>query len=97
MTLNEFTASLNEPNPPKDLHPILTGLWHDFKGNWHAAHVIAQGSEGTREFDRLHAYLHRKEGDESNARYWYRRCGESAFTGSLDKEWEELAKRYCQG
>ena len=93
MTLQQFTESLSQSSPPQDLHPILVALWHDAKGNWHAAHSIAQDSEGTGEYDRLHAYLHRKEGDAGNARYWYRRCGEEVYTGSLQQEWEELATR----
>jgi hypothetical protein len=97
MTLQEFNATLSLASPPKDLHPILAGLWYDARGDWHTAHTIAQGSEGTREYDRLHAYLHRKEGDDSNARYWYRRSGEAVFNGSLQQEWDELAKRYCKG
>jgi len=91
MTIEEFTESLTQPVPPKDLNPIAVALWHDAKGNWESAHGIAQEKEGTREYDRLHAYLHRKEGDASNARYWYRRAGSDVFTGSLEQEWRELA------
>ena len=62
------------------------------QGQLAAAHGIAQSREGTREFDRLHAYLHRKEGDAGNARYWYRRAGAEVFEGSLEAEWAELVK-----
>lgn len=41
---------------------------------------------------RVHAYLHRKEGDPSNAAYWYRRAGIGPFTGSLAEEWETLVR-----
>jgi hypothetical protein len=91
MTMDEFVASLTESVPPAGLTPVLVGLWQDAKGNWEAAHGVAQDREGTREFDRLHAYLHRKEGDAGNARYWYRRAGAEVFEGSLDAEWKELA------
>jgi hypothetical protein len=90
MTLAEFTASLTEPAAPAGLDPVLTALWHDANGDWQAAHGIAQSHEGTRQYDRLHAYLHRKEGDASNARYWYRRAGAEVFTGTLEQEWQEL-------
>lgn len=43
-------------------------------------------------------YLHRKEGDDFNAGYWYRRAHTSgseasqpAFTGPLEAEWLALA------
>jgi hypothetical protein len=90
MTFEEFTESLEQPGPPAGLDLVLEGLWHDAKGDWASAHAIAQGREGTAEFDRLHAYLHRKEGDAGNARYWYRRAGADVFTGSLEQEWREL-------
>ncbi|OXS99612.1 hypothetical protein B7H23_13640 [Notoacmeibacter marinus] len=42
---------------------------------WDAAHQIAQAHEGDALFDRIHAIVHRIEGDEWNADYWYRRAG----------------------
>ena len=40
---------------------------------------------------RIHAYLHRKEGDEWNSRYWHRRAGTSYPENmSLAQEWEYL-------
>ena len=93
MTTDEFVATLKESAPPAGLSPVLQGLWQDAKGNWEAAHGVAQGGEGTREFDRLHAYLHRKEGDAGNARYWYRRAGAEVFEGSLEEEWRELVTK----
>jgi hypothetical protein len=38
----------------------------------------------------VHAYLHRKEGDVSNAAYWYLRAGRPQSRTSLDKEWAEI-------
>jgi len=42
---------------------------------WEVAHELAQVHEGEAMFDRLHALLHRIEGDHVNAAYWYRRAG----------------------
>ena len=39
----------------------------------------------------VHAHLHRVEGDESNAAYWYRRAGKPVAKTSLDDEWSEIA------
>jgi hypothetical protein len=38
----------------------------------------------------VHAYLHRREGDDGNAGYWYARAGRSAAGGSLESEWQEI-------
>ncbi|GAB4033354.1 hypothetical protein [Spirosoma gilvum] len=93
MTFDQFSATLTQPQPPTDLHPVLQGLWYDANDNWERAHEIAQSREGTQPYDRLHAYLHRKEGDRFNANYWYRRAGASFFSGSLDDEWTALVKQ----
>lgn len=90
MELGDFKTSLSGDRPPDELSPLLEALWFDAKGDWRRAHGIAQDEEG-RDAARVHAYLHRKEGDLSNAGYWYRRAGESARSGSLDEEWESLA------
>lgn len=42
----------------------------------------------------VHAYLHRKEGDLSNADYWYRRCRKAPAQVSLEAEWESLAQSF---
>ena len=41
---------------------------------WHEAHVIVQ-ELNTPLAQRIHAVLHKIEGDESNSRYWYSRAG----------------------
>lgn len=41
----------------------------------------------------MHAYLHRKEGDLTNAGYWYERAGIVPAGGPLDAEWERLVRR----
>ncbi|OIN59186.1 hypothetical protein [Arsenicibacter rosenii] len=92
MTYKTFTTSLAGAAPPAGINPILTALWYDGNDNWEQAHTIAQSKEGTKAYDRLHAYLHRKEGDEWNAGYWYRRAGAPVFKGSLQAEWEELVR-----
>lgn len=90
-----FTASLSRPEPPAGLSLALQGLWWDAKGDWERAHDCAQEREDAAG-NRLHAYLHRKEGDLGNAGYWYRRAGVSPFDGSLQAEWEALAKGWLE-
>jgi hypothetical protein len=86
MTPDEFRKSRNEP---AGLKPPLRAMWHDARDDWEAAHRIAQDDD-SREAAWVHAYLHRREGDISNARYWYARAGESEYRGSLEAEWEEI-------
>ena len=89
MTLDEFRASLDQPAPP-ELSPLLQALWWDAKGDWSRAHEIAQDVP-TPAGSRVHAYLHRKEGDEGNAGYWYGQAGKPHSRLGLDEEWSEIA------
>lgn len=60
---------------------------------WRRAHELAQQHEGEAAYDRLHALLHRIEGDDANAGYWYRRAGEPVFAGDIAEEIERLIER----
>jgi hypothetical protein len=86
MTLDEFRGSLSATEPPAGLTLALAGLWWDGKGNWNRAHESAQQDEGPAG-SWVHAYLHRKEGDEGNASYWYDRARKPVCRESLDAEW----------
>lgn len=90
MTLDEFKASLSNDTPPDTLSPALSALWLEAKGEWEASHKQVQDAD-TQDAAWVHAYLHRKEGDDSNARYWYNRAGQDFPEQSLDEEWETLA------
>jgi len=70
--------------------PALRALWHDARGEWDAAHDTAQSIED-ESGAWVHAYLHRKEGDASNAAYWYRRARQPVATDPLDVEWDRIA------
>lgn len=91
MTLEQFRESLSSNAPPRDLDRALTGLWWDAKGDWAKAHESAQEDEGPAG-SWVHAYLHRKEGDASNAGYWYRRAGRSPSRATLEEEWAEITE-----
>src|SRR5207247_8977505 len=66
-------------------------LWWDAKGNWKQAHESAQQDESPAG-SWVHAYLHRKEGDTSNAGYWYRRAAKAPAEGSLQQEWPGIVE-----
>ena len=91
LTLTTFRSSLDAKEPPDGLTAPLLALWHDGRGNWEAAHNVAQDIE-TTDGSWIHAYLHRKEGDADNARYWYRRAGRPEATGPLEEEWRGIAR-----
>jgi hypothetical protein len=91
MTLAEFKRSLLKRTPPPDLSPALTGLWWAGKDQWDTAHSLVM-DEGGKDSARVHAYLHRLEKDEENARYWYRRAGVPAASGAMKVEWTEIAR-----
>jgi hypothetical protein len=105
MTLAELKATLSAPAPPAGLSAALVALWHDAKGDWDAAHRVAQEVDDA-DGAWVHAYLHRKEGDEGNAAYWYRRArqpvpraamvddpstGSGSFEASSRHEWDTIA------
>ncbi len=89
MTFDDFKKSLAAPTPPADLDDLLLALWRDGRQEWDRAHQIVQNLEGA-DAAWIHAYLHRKEGDLGNARYWYARAGHPPCNDSLQQEWEQI-------
>lgn len=90
---NEFTASLSQDSPQPDWPDSLRAMWYDMKGDWEASHHIAQdilGQDGSW----IHAYLHRKEGDEFNAGYWYRQAGKKHPKIALSDEQRQLVQYF---
>lgn len=71
--------------------PLLHALWHEAHGNWDRAHEIAQDIESA-DGARVHAYLHRREGDEANAAYWYRRAHRPVCKLQLADEWIQIVE-----
>lgn len=90
MTLAQFIALAAERQPLDGLSPALLALWHDRRGDWEAAHRVAQDIDSP-DGAWIHAYLHRKEGDAANAGYWYRRARQPVSRDSLEAEWAAIA------
>ena len=88
-SFSKFRGSLSGDTPPSGLNPSLCALWWAAKGAWDDAHKLVQGEESS-DAAWVHAYLHRVEGDLSNAAYWYRRAGQEQSTGAVDQEWAEI-------
>ena len=89
MDVISFKKSLKENTPPQNISVYLQALWYERKGNWEKAHQLIQDMSDPNAAW-IHAFLHRKEGDVSNADYWYHRAGRKRPTISLEKEWDEI-------
>ncbi len=83
--MTDFTASLSASAPPESYSLALQALWWDATGDWARAHECAQAMEDDAG-NWVHAFLHRVEGDLSNAGYWYRRAKRPVATGDLERE-----------
>ncbi len=90
MTFAALRSSLAHAAPPAELTKPLQALWWAAKGEWDRAHALVQ-DDASAEAAWVHAYLHRVEGDLSNARYWYRQAGRTPASGPLPDEWERIA------
>ena len=87
----EFQNTLAFNFPHKDWPVALKSLWYEAKGDWEASHSIAQDMHSELG-SWIHAYLHRKEGDEWNAGYWYRQANRPFPNLTLDEELKELVE-----
>jgi len=90
-TFEAFKTTLKQAQPSEEWSVPLKSLWFDAKGDWEASHDIAQDLH-SQMGSWIHAYLHRKEGDEWNAGYWYRKAGKSFPEYSLDEELKVLVE-----
>ena len=90
MNTTTFKASITHDAPPDGIGLALQALWREAKGDWDAAHKLAQAQEDETGAW-VHAYLHRVEGDLANAGHWYRRAGRPESSAPLGEEWEEIA------
>jgi hypothetical protein len=92
MSFADFERSVAEdPAPPAMLSHALRGLWLDRRGDWEAAHAVVQEATDP-DAAWVHAYLHRKEGDEGNAGYWYQRAGRKHCQDALVTEWGRIVR-----
>ena len=91
MNPEEFKASITRREPPVGLSASLMALWWDAIGDWTRSHALVDELE-TPEGMAVHAYLHRKEGNTSNADYWYERAGRRFHRPTLDAEWQALVE-----
>jgi len=84
-----FESSLEEPSPPEGCSKEIAALWWLRKRNWQKAHDLIDGEPGP-DCAWVHALLHRMEGDEGNAAYWYARSGRQRGTSTIGQEIDDM-------
>ncbi len=88
--ITAFLDSVKTGDPSATDVPLLRAVWHGLRGEWDAAHHIAQ-EDTSAEGAWVHAWLHRIEGDLGNARYWYRQARRDVAEGDVSEEGKTIA------
>jgi hypothetical protein len=96
MKPEKFSASAAEEEPPIRLSAPLAALWWNAKGDWTRFHALVDELEIVDGMA-VHAYLHRKEGQASNADYWYQRAERRSHRPRLEAEWQALVEALLSG
>ncbi len=89
--MDDFVRSLDDAAPPPQATPMLRALWFGLRGDWNAAHELAQAQDDAQGAW-VHAWLHRVEGDLGNADYWYRRASRPSHRGDTRDEALDIAR-----
>lgn len=90
-SFDTFILTLDGDEPPPFATPVLHAVWHGLRGDWDAAHELAQAQDDP-EGAWVHAWLHRIEGDLGNAEYWYQRAGRQPRHDATRDEGLEIAR-----
>jgi len=89
MNYTSFNHTLDMGKPPEDFSTELKALWWERKNYWDKAHELVQHLQGA-DAAWVHAYLHRKEGDDMNASYWYSKADREYPNIDLNDEFREI-------
>jgi hypothetical protein len=98
-TIDPFVLSLGGEAAPASAAPLVRAVWHGLRGrpgDWDAAHELAQAQDDA-DGAWVHAWLHRLEGDLTNAGYWYRRAHRPTGSGDLRDEGLAIARALFGG
>ena len=91
LNYNQFLETLENGEPEICWSEGLKAVWFDAIGDWKASHDIAQEMHNNLG-SWIHAYLHRKEGDEWNAGYWYKKANKPFPKISFEDELESIVE-----
>ena len=95
MDITTLKGTLSGDNPPSAASVYIKALWFDARDDWKKAHELIQDLTD-KNAAWIHAYLHRKEGDTSNADYWYNKANKKRPSISLSEEWEQIAATFLE-
>lgn len=95
MNFDEFKSSLHDKSPPRNLERELEAMWWDARGEWKKAHQTVHLMSNTSAAW-VHAYLHRKEGDLTNAAFWYASAARKMPDIPLEEEWNDIVKKLLE-
>jgi hypothetical protein len=88
--MNRPTGKLiSQPDISLETIAVRAGLLQ-FHDELDASHQCSQNREGEQLADHWHGIMHRREPDDSNAKYWYRRVGKSLIFKNLSKHAESV-------
>jgi hypothetical protein len=90
MNMIEFKSALLNQEPPTNCPNVIKALWYLHHDQWDDAHDIAQ-NDSSPHGSWLHGILHKVEGDEWNAKYWYQKAGMPYREIPLNEEIKLLA------
>jgi hypothetical protein len=90
-SIDAFIRSLDGDAPPPSSPPMLRAVWHGLRGDWDAAHDLAQAQDDAQGAW-VHAWLHRIEGDLGNATYWYERARQAPRNDATHDEGLDIAR-----
>ena len=93
--VDTFLISLHSDQPPSFATSMLRAIWHGLRGDWDAAHELAQ-AQGDAEGAWVHAWLHRIEGDLGNADYWYQQAHQRPRRDDTRTEGLDIARVLIQ-
>ncbi len=97
MKRTDFDQSLIKDAAPPESAPLpIAALWWLCNQNWHKAHDLIDTAPGT-DVAWIHALLHRMEGDQGNANYWYARAGRQAEGLTIGRELESILGYFLEG
>lgn len=90
LSLAQQTGPIVKPTDQRAANCVMSALWlwHDFLDE---SHTLSQPIE-TPEGSYLHGIMHRREGDFSNAKYWFRRAGPLLIATALAGEVQEAVR-----
>lgn len=92
---SQFETSLSEDAPPEGLPLELSAIWWLRNSSWGKAHDLIDGTPGS-DAAWVHALLHRMEGDQANANYWYARAGKSRPNRTIRQEMDDMMDHFLK-